>query len=146
MSHVRSTLLAAAKTALSANTAIARVYLQRVPPSRQLWPAVCVYADTETVESLGMAYPRQQLREMVMVCKGYVRTTQDEEADEVALNTLAVEIEDTLKASSLTGEKNMALTATDWGIEDVGDLAMLTISLTYLVRYTTTEYLPETAT
>lgn len=146
MAHARATLLAAVKTALAANAAIGKVYLQRLGPTRQIWPAVCVYADAESVEALGMAYPRQQLRDLQVVCRGYVRPSQDEEADEAALDALAVEIEDTLKASSLTGEKDLTLVGTDWGTEEIGELALLTVNLTYRLRYTTTEYLPETAT
>lgn len=146
MSHVRSTLLAAVKTTLAANSAIGKVYAQRAAPTFQLWPAVCVYAESEAIEALGMAYPRQQLRELTLSCKGYVRPGQDEEAAESALDTLAVEIEDTLKASSLTGEKDLTLAGTDWGQEEIGELLLLTVTLTYRIRYTTTEYLPETAT
>ena len=146
MSHVRASLLASVKSTLAGNTAIAKVYGQRVPPTRQMWPAVCVYAEAEAIENLGLSYPRQQLREITLVCKGWVRPTQDEEAGEVALDALTVEIEDTLKASSLTGEKDLSLVAADWGQEEVGDLLLLTVSLTYRLRYTVTEYSPETAT
>lgn len=146
MSHVRASLLATVKSTLAANAALARVYAQRVPPTRQVWPAVCVYAESESVENLGLAYPRQQLRELALAVKGYVRPGQDEEANETALDTLAVEIEDTLKASSLTGDKDLSMTGTDWGQEEVGDGLLLTVTLTYRLRYTVTEYLPETAT
>ena len=146
MSHARATLLAAVKTALSANSAIGKIYRQRIGPTLQAWPAVCVYAESESVEALGMAYPRQQLRELQLACRGYVRPGQDEEAAESALDTLAVEIEDTLLASSLTGDKDLTLVSTDWGQEEVGELLLLTVTLTYRLRYTTTEYLPETAT
>lgn len=146
MAHVRSTLLGEVKSALAANAAIAKVYAQRVPPTRQLWPAVLVYAEAEAVEALGLAYPRQYLREMTLVIKGYVRPGQDEEAGETALDVLAVEIEDTLKYTSLTGEKDFTLVGTDWGQEEAGELLLLTVSLTYRLRYTSTEYSPETAT
>lgn len=146
MAHVRAALLAAAKAALDANTALPAVYAQRVPPTRQIWPAVCVYAEAEDVEQLGMTYPRQQLRTLQMQVKGWLRPTQDDEANETALDQLAVEIEDTLKASSLAGDKDLALVSTTWADELVGELAMMSVTLTYQARYTTTEYLPETAT
>lgn len=146
MSHVRAALLASVKSTLAGNSALAKVYNQRIPPTRQIWPAVCVYAEAETVENLGMSYPRQQLRDLSLVCKVYARPSQDEEANEVALDVLTVEIEDTLKASSLTGEKDLSLVATEWGQEEVGDMLLLTVALAYRLRYTVTEYSPETAT
>jgi len=146
MSHVRAALLASVKSTLALNAALAKVYNQRVAPTRQIWPAVCVYAESETVENLGLSYPRQQLRDLALAVKVYARPSQDEEANESSLDTLAVEIEDTLKATSLTGEKDLSLVATEWGQEEVGDLLLLTVSLSYRLRYTVTEYLPETAT
>jgi len=146
MSHVRAQLLAEVKTALAANPAIAKVYGQRVVPTRQLWPSVLVYAENENIEALGITSPRQYLRELTLVCKGFVRPTQDEEAGETSLDSIAVEIEDTLKDTSLTTEKDLSLLSVDWGQEESGDSILLTISLTYRLVYTTTEYLPETAT
>jgi hypothetical protein len=111
-----------------------------------LWPSVLVYAENENIEALGITSPRQYLRELTLVCKGFVRPTQDEEAGETSLDSLAVEIEDTLKDTSLTLEKDLSLLSVDWGQEESGESILLTISLTYRLIYTTTEYLPETAT
>ena len=146
MSHVRAQLLAEVKTALSANPAIAKVYGQRVVPTRQMWPSVLVYAENESIQVLEFVSTRQYMRELTLVCKGYVRPTQDEEAGENSLDSLSVEIEDTLKATILTAEKDLSLVSVDWGQEESGDYILLTISLTYRILYTTTEYLPETAT
>jgi hypothetical protein len=49
----------------------------RVPLSLPELPAVCVYADNESVDRVGVDYPWLQRHELLVLCDGYVQAGDD---------------------------------------------------------------------
>ena len=147
--HARRTLLGQIKTALDANSAIKGCWLQRSPPTRNLWPCVTIYVESETVDTQGLMQPRMQIRTMQVIVKGWVRPREDDEAMEADMDQLCVEIEETLKGSSLTSEKDLTLESTSFQMTDIAPDAgspvyLLSAEMGYRLTYATAEYAPRT--
>jgi len=138
--HIRRALLQALQTQLKALTGFSGVWIQRIGPTRNAFPAITLYADQESVETLSIhAQPRPQERVLTVSVNAWIRGTSDDEKAESDMDAAAVSIEAVLTRPLLADD--MVLVATDFSVsEEEPEIHVCT--LTYHVIYSTTEFGP----
>jgi len=152
MSHGRKTIRSAIATLLATTpSAWSQVVETRIQSSRQIWPYLMVFAESEdsddTVVNMGGIYSRN----LVVSVVGLLRLpgTGDTQTIEDKMDTMAAEIETKLTHTTLSATvsavKSVSLIASrmDVIIEDDG-IDHAELNLSWRVNYYTAEGSPET--
>jgi hypothetical protein len=137
--HIRRAFLVALRTQLKTLSGYGGVWIQRIGPTRNAFPALTLFADSETVDFATIHGPRQQSRVLTVSVLAWIRGTPDDEKAETDMDAAALAIEGVLTAP--TGALDLYLIATDFTVaEDEPEVHVVT--LTYRLEYITTEFNP----
>jgi hypothetical protein len=138
--HKRRILLEALQAQLKALSAFAGVWIQRIPPSRQSFPCVTLFADSETVDTLTIhPQPRPQERALTVTVNAWIRGTVAGEKAGVDMDEAAAQIEAVMLKPALASD--ILLIATDF-IADETEPEIHAVTLTYRLFYTAIEFSP----
>ncbi len=145
MAHVRKQIRDNVITTVTGlTTTSTRVYRSRVYPiaSGKL-PGLCVYTQSETVESGTLARPRTKLRTLDVVIEGYAlaNSNLDDTLDQISL-----EVEEAMVTDVTRGGKAKDTELTSVEIEQVGEGETQAgiVRMTFAVMYATVENDAET--
>ncbi len=138
--HLRRLYLEAVATQLKTLPGFAGVWIQRIGPSRNSFPCITLYADSETVDNLTIhPLPRAQNRVVTLSIAAWIRGTADDEKAERDMDDAAAAIESIM--TKHTTAQDLFLVATDFNIaEDEPEIHVVT--LTYHLFYSSTEFSP----
>jgi hypothetical protein len=138
--HIRRSILESIRTQLKVLPNYGGVWIQRIAPNRNSFPAITLYPENETVDTLTIhVSPRPQERALTVIVNVWIKGTPDNEKIESDFDKAAVDIESTivLPANAI----DFYLLSTDFQfVED--DAEINAITLTYRVIYETTEFNP----
>jgi hypothetical protein len=135
--HRRRQLLEALKTQLKTLPDFGGVWIQRVSPVRNAYPAITLFADAEVNEAQTIHNaPRQCVRVLTVPIVIWMRGAQDNEKPEKDLDAAALAVESALSAPD--GVIDFRLIATDFQIHE-DDQDVYAVTLTYEIEYTITE-------
>jgi len=143
--HKRRTIINAIKAQLQTLN-VGGVWNQRTPPTRNVWPAVTLYAEEETIDiAPGHEYPiqpRSQTRHLTLAVNVWLRCDQDAEKIEDDMDEWAVNIEQTLSNDGTIGIADLILINSEFSVAE-DDPKINVMTLTYYVMYYTEEQNPE---
>lgn len=117
---------------------IARI--QRIAPSRESFPSITLFAESESVDHISNAIPRSQLRVLTISVIAWLNNAQDDEKTELDMDQYALEIEGALTKPSHA--EDIHLVSTDFLFAE-DDTAINALTLTYKITYLTTELNPQ---
>lgn len=138
--HKRRQYLEALRTQLTDSTLFAGVWIQRTGPARAAYPSVTLYADQETVETIGVHAPaRPQQRILTVSVMAWIRGTANDERPDQEMDSAAESIETTLTVPA--GADDLMLIATDFAVDEE-EPEIHAVTLTYQLSYCTDEYAP----
>ncbi len=141
--HIRRSILRALRDQLKTLPLFAGVWVQRVPPSRNAWPCITVYAIEESVITQTQdnfpSVPRDQDRIVSVAVTGWMKGGKDDEKNDEDLDRAAETIEICLR--NTVWADDMVLVATDPEVSE-DDPEINRITLTYHIKYFTLEYSP----
>lgn len=114
------------------------VWIQRIGPIRNAFPAITLYADEESVETLLIhGSPRPQDRVITVSINAWVRGTVADERAEKDMDNAAELIENALRKPIIADD--MTIVATDFTVsEDEPEVHVC--SLSYHITYNQPEY------
>lgn len=151
MSHTRKIIRNAVATILKTSpTTWSSVSESRIQSTRQIWPYLMVFADSETSEAVTMTLPMPYERTVIISVVGLLRLpgTGDTYTIEDKMDAVAAEIETKLTTSTLRAivprVQSVMLTSSNMDVvieEDGIDHAEL--NQTWSISYSTMEGLPE---
>ena len=151
MSHARQTIREGVATILSANPVSWKSVTEtRIPSSRQIWPYLMVFTESDQSTAATVTTPCVYTREVILHVGGMLRLpgTGDTYTAEDKMDSVAAEIETTLTQTTLraavSGVESLELQRTTMEIvieEDGIDHAE--VVLTFKIAYATLEGLPE---
>jgi len=135
--HLRRKILNDLATLLKGLTGFGAVRIQRVGPPKTIFPAITLYAEEESCQTLTVhPQPRAQDRVLTVSINAWIRGTVDDEKAETDMDAAAVLIESVM--SQPTNADDIVLVGTDFNIaEDEPEIHVIT--LTYHVSYHSTE-------
>ena len=138
--HKRRAYLEDLRTKLKTLTGFGGVWIQRIGPSRTMFPSITLYADQETVETETIHAPnRPQDRVLTISINAWIRGTADDEKAESDMDDAAVSIEGII--TKPTGTDDIILVSTDFNISEE-EPEIHVITLTYKLQYQSTELSP----
>lgn len=137
--HPRRRILTDLQTQLKALSGFSGVWIQRIGPKRNAFPAITLFADAETVETLSIHnQPRPQDRALTVSINAWVLGTVADEKAEIDMDAAAELIESAINKPD--NADDILLVATDFTVsEDEPEIHVCT--LTYRVMYDTVEFL-----
>jgi hypothetical protein len=138
--HIRRFFLESLRTQLKTLPNYGGVWIQRAAPQRSAYPAITLFTDNETAETLSIHAPaRPQDRLLTVSVIIWIKGTQDDEKAEIDMDASAADVEGVLRRP--VGADDLYLVATDFQFaEDEPDIHAVT--LTYKISYNTTEFSP----
>lgn len=143
--HRRRIIINAIKTQLK-TLGVGGVWNQRAPPTRNVWPAITIYAEEEKIEVVpSYEYPiksRSQNRYLTLAVSIWLRAEQDAEKIEEDMDDWALNVEQTIANDGAMGIEDLMLQNTEFGIAEE-DPKISIITLTYSIMYYTEEQKPE---
>lgn len=152
--HARQKIREAVATILSRNpVAWVSVTESRIPPTRQLWPYLMVFAESETSDQSTVNNPCIYSREVTLTVSGMLRLpgTGDTYTIEDRMDECAAEIETKLNQSTLRAEvpqvQSLSLVSTNMEvvIEDFeGGINHGEVITSWRIGYSTLEGFPDT--
>lgn len=136
--HIRFALLEAIKAQLKTLPGFSGVWIQRIGPTRNAYPALTLYGDAESVDTLTLhPAPRPQDRVLTVSVNAWIRGTADDEKAELDMNEASVSVEAVVRKPAMADD--LVLVATDFTVaEDEPEIHVCT--LTYHVSYSTNEF------
>ena len=145
--HARRSILEAVATVLNTSpTKWSRAYITRAQVQREVQTYITVFSASESADAQIVHPTNLYLRDMTLITRGYCRVA-DTQIVETTMDAVAESLETKLTraaiAATLTKVKSLVLISTDSEIdEDERPLGVIT--LTWLIRYATTEGAPGT--
>lgn len=138
--HKRRKILEDLQTQLKTVAGFAGVWIQRGAPSRNAFPGITLYADSETVEYLLIHQPNTLDRTLNVSIVAWIKGSPNDEKIEADMDkaAAAIETELVLPADALT----IQLVSTDFNLLD-DEAGPQTITINYSITYETIENLPE---
>jgi len=116
------------------------VWIQRIGPSRNSFPCITIYAESESVENLTVhAQPRPQERILTIAVNIWIRGTPDDEKAESDMDSAAVQVEAAMLNNM--GADDVILVGTDFNVDEIEPEIHL-CKLTYQISYNTREFNP----
>jgi hypothetical protein len=140
MLHIRRYFLEAIAGQLKTLSDFGGVWIQRIEPTRNIFPCITLYADAETCETLTIHnQPRPQDRVLTVSINAWIRGTVIDEKAEQDMDNAALSIESAMYNTYLADD--VLLMATDFKVSE-GEPEIHVLTLTYHIFYNTTEFLP----
>jgi hypothetical protein len=138
--HIRRAILENVRAQLKVIPNYGGVWIQRFAPNRNAFPAITLFAENETVDTLTIHnLPRAQERTLTLIVNCWIKGTPDGEKIESDFDNAALDIESTLILP--TQAIDFYLLSTDFQfVED--DAEINAVTLTYKIVYETTEFNP----
>ena len=138
--HIRRAIMLAIQANLQTLPDFGGVWIQRVPPSRNVFPSITLHDNVESCETLGVGLqPRAQQRVITVEIDAWIRGTVDVEKAEIDMDEAALAIESQMTEFSLI--QNLQLISTDKKFDET-EPEIHVITLTYHIDYCTTELSP----
>lgn len=141
--HPRRAIIEAIKASLKSISQMHFVQNTRVPLSTTAgtkFPGITFYADNEPIETLTiLLQPRPQLRHLTLVVTVWVGGTRNLEDFETELDLQSSRIE-AVMSNTIDNVDDLRLIATDFSITE-DEPYVHSVTLTYQVDYSTTEFL-----
>jgi hypothetical protein len=136
--HMRRAIMLDLQTQLKTLAGFSGVWIQRIGPIRNAFPAITLYADAESVETLLIhGSPRPQDRVLTVSVNAWIRGTVADERAEEEMDKAAQLIESKLRKPTIADD--MVLVATDFTVsEDEPEVHVC--SLSYHLSYNQLEY------
>lgn len=137
MIHIRRSFLENLRNQLKTLSGFGGVWIHRIGPSRNAYPCITVFSDSETIETEGLgAFAREQERLLTVSVSVWIRGTPDDEKAESDMDDAALAIENLLDAPP--GVSEMKLVSTEFQVsEDEPEIHVVTLQ--YQISYCTHE-------
>jgi len=138
--HIRRAILESIRTQLQTLPDFSGVWIQRVPPTRNAYPCITLYANNENSETM-LIHPRPRLQDRVVSVSvnAWIRITVDAEKAESDMDNAALLIEQAMNSDF--GADDVRLVATDFQVDEE-EPELHAATLTYEIDYTSTESNP----
>lgn len=144
MFHKRRALLNDLRNQVLGINRFAGCWIQRKSPSRNAWPSVTIYFESEQAEITTIhAAPRNQLRTLLVGISVWRLPSQDAEQVEIDLDADSLAIESALHSPSAADDCRLMSTDVLIAENDQGDIELYELKLTYQIIYRTNEFNPQ---